>query len=343
MLLFFSLLNGSKRAGIHMQVFVTGGTGFVGSFLIETLLEKGYKVRCLVRKTSNLQWIADLDVECFHGSLNDKNSLKKGIEDCEYIYHVAGVTKARTEAEYFEGNYEATKNLIDVCLENNGQISRFVNISSQAAVGPSPTMIPIDEEHPPNPLTYYGKSKLAGEQYAMQFTDQLNLTNLRPPAVYGPRETDILEFFRTVKTGIIPQLGGVDKYLSLIHVRDLARGILMAAESPKAVGQTYFLTSTKPYSWKEISEITLKILGKKGIRIPVPLILIRGVAAVSEGIAAFTRKPALVNHQKVIEMRQDFWTCSPEKARKELGFESEIPLDEGIRETLNWYKDHRWL
>lgn len=326
-----------------MKAFVTGGNGFVGSFLVEKLLEKGYTVKCLVRKTSNLRWLADLDIECFYGSLSDKNSLNRGIEDCDYIFHVAGVTKARTEAEYFAGNFEGTRNLADVCLENTGQIKRFVNISSQAAVGPSPTMMPIDESHTPNPLTYYGKSKLAGEQYVMQFTEKMKITNLRPPAVYGPRETDILEFFRTVKTGVIPQLGGVDKYLSLIHVKDLVRGIHMAAENPVATGKTYFLTSAEPYSWKEISRIALKIFGKKGFRIPVPLVVIKGVAVVSEGIAAMTKKPALINQQKIIEMKQDFWTCSPDKARKELGFESEIGLEEGIRETIIWYKNQRWL
>ncbi len=131
--------------------------------------------------------------------------------------------------------------------------------------------------------------------------------------------------------------------MSLIHVRDLVRGILIAAENSAAEGKTYFLTSSKPYSWREISEITLRTLGKKGIRIPVPIIVIKGVASISEAVSRVTGKPALVNHQKIIEMKQDFWTCSPDKARKELGFESEITLEDGIRETLNWYKDHRWL
>jgi nucleoside-diphosphate-sugar epimerase len=326
-----------------MKVFITGGTGFVGSFLAETLIKSGYEVRCLVRKESNLHWIADLDVDCYYGSLFDKDSLIRGMEGCDAIYHVAGVTKARTEDEYFRGNYEGTKNVINAAFKHKKKISRFIHVSSQAAVGPSPTLIPIDESHPANPLTYYGKSKWAAEEYVQSLLGKMPITIVRPPAVYGPRETDILEFFRTVKFGLIPQLGGADKYLSLIHVKDLVRGIMIAGEHEKSVGNTYFITSPEPYSWEEISRITLNILQKKGFRIPVPVHLIKAVAAVSEGLASFTKKPALVNKQKVIEMEQDFWTCSPNKAKMELGFEAEIGLENGIRETLIWYKEQKWL
>lgn len=322
---------------------MTGATGFVGSFLAEELLKNGHSVRCLVRKESNLRWIADLDIECHYGSLSDKDSLKRGLAGCDTVIHVAGVTKARTEAEYYKGNYEGTKNLVDACIDSDGKIKKFVNISSQAAVGPSPTIIPIDETHTPNPLTYYGKSKLAGEEYVLASKDKLKVLNLRPPAVYGPRETDILEFFRTVKFGIIPQLGGVNKYLSLIHVKDLVRGIIMALNSKKTPGKTYFITSTKPYSWRDVAEKTLKVLGKKGISMPVPVGLMKAVSFVSEGIASLTRKPALVNNQKIIEMEQDFWTCSPDKARTDFGFESEIDLENGIADTIAWYKEHKWM
>ena len=326
-----------------MKVFMTGATGFVGSFLAETLMQADHEVRCLVRKESNLRWIADLDVDCYYGSLYDTNSLIRGMEGCDVIYHVAGVTKARTEDEYFRGNYEGTKNVTDAAFKHKKKISRFVHVSSQAAVGPSPTIIPIDETHPANPLTYYGKSKWAAEEYVQSIIGKMPVTIVRPPAVYGPRDTDILEFFRTVKFGLIPQLGGTDKYLSLIHVKDLARGIMVAGEHEKSVGNTYFLTSPEPYSWEEISRITLNILQKKGFRVPVPVPLIKTVAAVSEGLASLTKKPALVNKQKVIEMEQDFWTCSPDKAKKELNFEAEIGLENGIRETLIWYKEQKWL
>ena len=326
-----------------MKVFMTGATGFVGSFLADLLLQSKYDVRCLVRGESNLRWIADLDVDCYYGSLYDENSLIRGMEGCDLIFHVAGVTKARTEEEYFQGNYEGTKKVIDAALKHKKKILRFVHVSSQAAVGPSPTLIPIDETHIANPLTYYGKSKWAAEEYVRSVIGKLPITIVRPPAVYGPRDTDILEFFRTVKFGLIPQLGGADKYLSLIHVKDLVRGIVIASEHEKSIGETYFITSPKPYSWEEISRITLNILQKKGFRVPVPVPLIKTVAAISEGIASFTKKPALVNKQKVIEMEQDFWTCSPDKAKKELGFAAEIGLENGIRETLIWYKEQKWL
>jgi len=326
-----------------MNIFMTGATGFVGSFLAEALLNKNHKVRCLVRKESNLRWIADLDVECHYGSLFDKDSLKRGIEDCELIIHVAAITKARTEEEYFKANFDGTKNLVDVCKENPDRIKRFVNIGSQTAVGPSPTIIPIDETYEPNPLTYYGKSKLAAEQYVMQAAKSLPVTNLRPSAVYGPRDTDILEFFRTVKMGIIPKLGGIDKYLSLIHVRDLARAVIMSMDKAKTKGKTYFVANEKPYAWKEVANATLRVLGKKGIHISVPITIMKVISVVSEGLSALTKKPALINSQKIIEMEPNFWTCSSDKAYKDFGFRPELDLDEGVADTIAWYKEHKWM
>jgi nucleoside-diphosphate-sugar epimerase len=126
-------------------------------------------------------------------------------------------------------------------------------------------------------------------------------------------------------------------------VKDLVRGILMAASSQQAIGQTYVITSPEPYAWGEVSRIALKIFQKRGFKFTIPVGLIKAVAAVSESLASLTKKPALVNKQKVIEMEQDFWTCSPDKAKTELGFEAEIKLENGIRETLIWYKEQNWL
>jgi dihydroflavonol-4-reductase len=326
-----------------MKAFVTGATGFIGSFLAEELLKKGYQVRCLVRKTSNLRWIKGLNVEYHYGSLLEPESIHKGMAGCEYIFHLAGLTKARTEQEYFKGNYEGTRNLVDAALLYQEAIKRFIYIGSQAATGPSPTIDPIDENHAPHPLTYYGKSKLAGELYVQQQGNKLAFTIIRPPVVYGPRDTDVLEFFRTVSKGIIPRLGRQEKYVSIVHVRDLNRGIIMAAENSTAAGQTYFISNQRPYSWDEIARTTLRVLDKKGFQIAVPVFLIKIIASLSEGLAGISKKPALLNNQKVIEMQQNYWTCSAEKARRELGYQNEIDLEQGIRETLTWYKEYKWM
>lgn len=326
-----------------MRAFITGATGFIGSFLAEELLKKKYQVRCLVRQSSDVRWIRGLNLEFHYGSLLNIDSLASGLQDCDCIYHLAGLTKARTEQEYFKGNFDGTRNLVDAALQFKDKIKRFVYVGSQAAVGPSPSMIAIDENHLPHPLTYYGKSKLAGEQYVQKHAAQLPVTIIRPPAVYGPRDKDVLEFFRTVSKGIIPRLGGKEQFLSLVHVRDLVRGILMAGENAKAEGQTYFICNQLPYSWDEVSRTTLKVLNKKGIRIPVPLTLMKVVALFGESVAALTKKPALVNNQKIIEMQQTYWTCSAKKAKMELGFVNEINLEQGIQETINWYQEQKWM
>ena len=326
-----------------MKVFITGATGFIGSFLAEALLEKGYEVRCLVRTTSNLRWIADLDVECYYGSLFDAGSLREGLKDVEYIYHVAGVTKGSSETEFYNGNLETTRTLLRAVLDSDLKLKHFLHVSSLAAVGPSPTIRAIDEDHLPSPLTYYGKSKLAAEELINEYLKEFPITIVRPPVVYGPRDTDVLEFFKTVKKGIIPQLEGKDKYASMIFVKDLVQGMILAAESDKSRSRTYFLADPDPYSYEEFARIILDVLGKRGIRIPIPLPLLNGIAGISEGIANLMKRKTIINRQKVIEMEQDFWICSPARARKELKFESARTLQEGVKETLNWYVRHNWL
>lgn len=326
-----------------MKVFLTGATGFIGSFLAEALLNKGYEVRCLVCSSASLRWIADLDVECYYGDLNNYDSLVKGIKGVDYIFHAAGLTKARSEKEFYQVNYEGTKNLVDAVAASNMKLKRFVYISSQAAAGPSPTIQPINEKTKPNPLTYYGKSKLAAEKYINRFLDKLPVTIIRPPAVYGPRDIDGLALFKIVKKGIAPQLSGKGKYTSLIYVNDLVSGIIQAAEHEKALNQTYFLTSPRPYSLEEIGSTILNILGKKGLRLYIPSFMMDAFAALSENYSRLSNRDTILNRQKMIELKQNFWVCSPLKAKKDIGFEAATSLEQGFRDTLSWYHGCGWL
>lgn len=326
-----------------MKVFLTGATGFIGSFLAEALLNKGYEVRCLVCSSASLRWIADLDVECYYGDLNNYDSLVKGIKGVDYIFHAAGLTKARSEKEFYQVNYEGTKNLVDAVAASNIKLKRFVYISSQAATGPSPTMQPINEKTKPNPLTYYGKSKLAAEKYINRFLDKLPVTIIRPPAVYGPRDADGLLLYKIVKKGIAPQLSGKGKYTSLIYVNDLVGGIIQAAKHEKALNQTYFLTNPRPYSLEEIGFTILNILGKKGLRLYIPSFMMDAFAALSENYSRLSNRDTILNRQKMIEMKQNFWVCSPQKAKKDIGFEAATSLEQGFRDTLSWYHGCGWL
>jgi dihydroflavonol-4-reductase len=325
-----------------MKILVTGATGFIGSHLAELLLKKDHSVRCLIRKTSSTAWLKDLPVELVYGDLFDKRALQKAVEGVDYIYHSAGLTKAKTEEEYFQGNSVGTRNLLDAVREKNPGLRRFVLFSSQAAAGPSPTKDPINEDVPAHPITTYGRSKLAAEQECQRVTD-FKWTIVRPPVVYGPRDKDVFEFFHTVSRGLQPMAGFGPKFVSMIHVTDLIRGTVMAAESPKAEGQVYYIASKGVYGWLELGEISRQALNRKVLRVRIPEAGIYGIAAVAEVMAKFSSKAALINFEKARDMVQNFWTCDASKATRDFGFEQEISIEEGIKSTIAWYKSQGWL
>lgn len=326
-----------------MNALVTGSTGFIGSHLTELLLRHGYSVRCLIRRTSDPVWLKNLAVEYVYGDLFDDTALKDAVRGVDYVYHSAGITKAKTPGEYYRGNSTGTANLLAAVAAHNPGLRRFIHISSQAAAGPSPTATPIGEDAPSRPLTTYGKSKWEAEQECQKLMPRLPVTIVRPPAVYGPRDKDIFEFFHTMSRGLQPMVGFQEKYVSLIHVIDLVRGFVMAGESPAAAGRTYFITSTATYGWKEIGEVTRSVLGKPALRLRIPAAGVHGIAAFAELFALFSRKPALINFEKARDMVQDYWTCSGARAKADFGFEQEISLEQGIRATVEWYRSEGWL
>jgi nucleoside-diphosphate-sugar epimerase len=326
-----------------MEALVTGGNGFIGSHLVELLLSKHYSVRCLVRKTSDLTWLKGLNVELVYGDLFDANALRESVKGVDYVYHSAGVTKAKKKEDYYRGNTTGTKNLLAATMEHNSTLKRFVHISSQTAAGPSPTKTPITEETEPHPITTYGKSKWLSEKECLKVMTTIPITIVRPPVVYGPRDKDVFEFFNTTSKGLQPMVGFGEKYVSMIHVQDLIRGFILAGESEKSVGRTYFISSKDMYDWKRIGDITREAMGTSAVRIRIPEFAVYVIAAIAELFGLFSRKPALINFEKARDMLQDYWTCDPSKAMKDFGFEEKISLPEGIRSTIEWYRQHNWL
>jgi nucleoside-diphosphate-sugar epimerase len=181
------------------------------------------------------------------------------------------------------------------------------------------------------------------EEAVRAVSDLLPVTIVRPPAVYGPRDYGIYEFFKAVKGGMFPMIGRRDKRVSLVHVRDLAAGILLASESDASVGRTYFISSEDDYSMRAVADLMAALMRRRlrAIAIPRPVAYVVAVAA--EAVAAILRKPPVINRDKVTDLSQTCWSCSIERARTELGYNPKVQLEEGLRETIEWYKREGWL
>lgn len=326
-----------------MKVLLTGASGFIGSFLAETLLKYNYHVRCLLRRSSKLIWLNDLDIECTFGKLDDLETIQRSLQDVDFVFHAAGITKAISEEDFQLGNVQLTQKLCEAILKGGFKLKRLVHISSQAAAGPSPTIQPINEETAPNPINLYGKSKLAAEKYVQQFKQEIPSTIIRPPAVYGPRDKDTLQYYKLLKRGIIPNIGGRDKYLSLIYVKDLVAGIIQAAESPKTINQIYFLAMEQPYSWDEFAHIALGLMRKKALKVSIPEIMAQGISRITERIARTIKLNPALNYDRYLQMKPDFWICSAQKAKRDFGFQCTTLLEDGIHETVQWYVKQGWL
>lgn len=322
---------------------VTGASGFVGSHLVELLLAKGHKVKCIVRKTSNLRWIKDKPVEIYDCGLYDKEKLKGVLKDADYLYHVAGIVKAKDWEGYYKGNVETTKNLLETVKEVNKNIKRVILVSSLTACGPSLDGKPVTEQTEPHPITRYGKSKYEEEKLAYKFMGEIPITIIMPHAIYGERDTEIFQYFKTYKAGLLPLIGFNKKNLNLIHVSDLVEGIFLASMSEKAIGQKYFMASEEIYDWPRIGKAIERAFGKKALTIRLPHFIVYAVAAVAEFFFLFSKNAATFNIEKARDWVQENWTCDVTKAKNELGYRQKVFLDEGIKRSIDWYKEMKWL
>ncbi|CAN5603432.1 NAD(P)-dependent oxidoreductase [soil metagenome] len=326
-----------------MKAFITGATGFVGSHLADSLLEKGYEVYCLKRKTSSTKWLDGKNVKYVDGDLFSNDALEKVIKEMDYVYHVAGVVKAKTKAGFIKGNYEATKNILEITYKVNPEINKFIHVSSLASCGPNPGTEPIDETYEPKPITTYGVTKKMAEEEVMKYKDKMNVTIIRPPAVFGPRDTEIFIYFKTFNKGLNSMIGLKEKFLSVVYVKDLVNGIILAAESEKANGEIFFVCYDKAYNWKEIGDITSAILKKKAFQLKIPHSFVFTIGAIAQFFAMFSKNPATLNLEKCKDITAERWVCSNEKAKKILGFNPKGELKDGFEETISWYQKMKWI
>lgn len=330
------------RAGHDGVTLVTGGTGFIGSHLVTRLRSRGERIRCVAKHEINAASLEEMGTEVILGDLNGDLDLDSVLDGVDRVFHLAGVTRAHDTSDYYEGNVHATARLIDACVRHASTIRRLVYVSSLAAVGPAPDL-PIDEDFPCRPVSHYGRSKLLGEKEVLKARDRMAVTIVRPSAVYGPRDSDFLKYFRLVKHRLRLIAGLTPRRLSLIHVDDLIDGLILAGEHHRAANEVFFIADEDSVTTEQFALEVASAMGIRTLGIHVPAALVFVTAAIVEATGKLAGQDVLFNRQKARELVQPRWICSVAKAVERLGFCPRVSLSAGVRATLDWYLKAHWL
>ena len=328
-----------------MKVLVTGGSGFLGSYICDQLAREGHAVRALVRKSSNRKFLATIPgLEFAEGSVEQKDLVDAAVAGVDAIVHSAGLVKARNKEEFFACNVQGTANLLDAAKKHAPNLTRFVFVSSLAAVGPSSDGTPVLASRPPSPVTEYGRSKLAAERAVLAVKDELPVTVIRPPLIYGPRDNETFAFFQSVSRGVLPILGDGKNTLSVVYAADAAAACVRAISAQVPSGSTYFVDDGNVYVWRDALADVERAVGRRAfVRVGIPLGVLRAAAALSEAYGKLNNKAVMLTRDKIHELSEKHWVCSSELARKELGWEPKVNWREGTALAAEWYRANRWL
>jgi nucleoside-diphosphate-sugar epimerase len=327
-----------------MKVLVTGASGFLGSHVAEQLTKEGHDVRALVRKSSKRDFLERLErIEFAYGGIEDAGKVAEAVKGVDAIVHSAGLVKARSPAEFHQTNVEGTRNLIDAAKEYAPKLRRFVFVSSLTASGPSLDGTPLDGDGA-GPVTHYARSKLDAERVVLAAKDAIPVTILRPSIIYGPRDHEILTFFKLVKGGVLPTIGKAGATMSMVFGSDCAEACVKAITADVPSGSVYFVDDGEAYPFRTMVESIETALGKRAfLRFTIPMPVIWVAAVASELYGKVTNTAVMVNRDKINEIRQPHWVCTSERTRRDLKWEPRVKLSEGAVTTARWYEDNGWL
>jgi len=342
-----------------MKILVTGASGFIGSFIVERALELGFDVWAGIRPTSNKSWISDSKIHFIDLDLFDEARLQNTLlkfrqeeERWDYIVHTAGVTKAKDEKTFFSVNYEGTCHLVSALKELSMVPKRFIFVSSLSVLGSikqQPALQPdgslyemMTVKDRPKPNTAYARSKMAAEKFLLSLKD-FPYVILRPTGVYGPREKDYFLLAKSITCHLDFSVGFHPQEITFIYVRDLVQAVFLALEHGEN-GQTYILSDGQTYNSRAFSLLLQKEIGiKKVLHLKTPLFILRLVCTIGELTAKFSGHISALNNDKYNILKQRNWRCDIQLAKQVLGYKPKFNLEQGVKETVAWYRKQQWI
>lgn len=321
-----------------MRAIVTGGTGFIGSHLIDRLLAQGQEVWALARDPAKAAALEEKNVRILRGDLFNIPSLPAGFD---VVFHLAGCTRSLNAASYYNVNQAGTASLCRALSAARTDF-KLILLSSLAAAGPSLENRPIRESDPPHPVTPYGRSKWLGEQAVLKYRDRFSVVILRPSAVYGPGDRDFLEYFQLIKRFFFPTIRQ-QKEASLCYVKDLIEAIWLCAVNDLPSGEIFNVAALQPCNWEQVGDAAARAMKIKVNKVTVPLGSVYAASILSELRSRWTGNISLFTREKYHDLVQSGWVADTSKAREMLAFEARTSLEEGLTETIAWYQDRGWL
>lgn len=324
---------------LRPPVAVTGGTGFVGSHLVDTLCSAGHRPRVLVRDPDSPRWIRDKPVDWVAGSLDDRDSLQKLVHGAATVFHLASVVRAVRTEDFDRANRGGTARLV-AAIRDHEPSARLVYVSSLAALGPSTVPGGLSPRAKPHPISDYGRSKLAAEQEVCGITGVASWMVVRPPAVYGPRDTDVFSFFRMARLGLLLAPGG-ERWVTVAYVADVVRGVLAAAVGEAR--QIYHLGEPKPLRLDELLRAIARAGRVKAQVIKVPSIVVRFAGVGGLGLWKLGSRNVAMTPDKAREIVARHWTSDTRGSMEALGIGDWTEVADGARDTWAWYRKQRWL
>ncbi len=305
------------------QVAVTGATGFIGRVVCRALKADGWRVRALARSVAGSRLLEPVVDECIQGHLEDADSLNALVDGSHAVIHCAGTVRGVTQQHFERVNVSGTEQLVTV-LSSLQSPPKLLALSSLAAREPA--------------LSFYAASKRKAEKVLEQRASRLDWVALRPPAVYGPGDRELLPLFRLMARGVAPVPGRRDARFSMIYVEDIARLIIAWLRQDTVASGVYSIHDgySGGYAWDDVAAAVAGICQHPVRLLPVPLALLWLPAHLNRLAGRVANYMPMLTPGKLRELRHPDWVCDNREIAAVLDWQPQVQLQEGLRRTPGW-------